>query len=52
LSFVGDAFDHLDAPILRVTGADLPMPYAQNLENLSLPTTTNIVNAVKKSLNL
>ncbi|KAJ3160994.1 pyruvate dehydrogenase E1, beta subunit [Irineochytrium annulatum] len=47
-----DAFDHLDAPVLRVTGADIPMPYANNLENLSLPSTTNIVNAVKKSLNI
>ncbi|KAJ3194626.1 hypothetical protein HDU67_004658 [Dinochytrium kinnereticum] len=47
-----EAFDHLDAPVLRVTGADIPMPYAQNLENLSLPSVQNIVNAVKKSLNV
>ncbi|KAI9362522.1 thiamine diphosphate-binding protein [Zopfochytrium polystomum] len=47
-----EAFDHLDAPILRVAGADIPMPYAQNLETLSLPSVNNIVNAVKKSLNL
>ncbi|KAJ3099543.1 pyruvate dehydrogenase E1, beta subunit [Phlyctochytrium bullatum] len=50
--FESDAFDHLDAPVLRVTGADIPMPYAQNLETLSLPSVTNIVNAVKKSLNV
>jgi biotin carboxyl carrier protein len=32
------AFDYLDAPILRVTGKDVPMPYAANLEKLALPT--------------
>jgi len=32
-----DAFDHLDAPIERVTGLDIPLPYAINLETLSLP---------------
>ncbi|KAJ1560006.1 pyruvate dehydrogenase E1, beta subunit [Cladochytrium tenue] len=47
-----EAFDHLDAPVLRVAGADVPMPYAKNLEELSLPTVDNIVNAVKKSLNI
>ena len=47
-----EAFDHLDAPVLRVTGADIPMPYAQNLEALALPSVDNIVNAVKKSMNL
>lgn len=45
-----DAFDFLDAPVLRVTGADVPMPYAQNLEELALPTAQNIVNVVLKSL--
>jgi pyruvate dehydrogenase E1 component beta subunit len=33
-----DAFDHLDAPVERVTGADVPTPYAKNLEDLSFPT--------------
>ncbi|KAJ3080833.1 hypothetical protein HDU99_007275 [Rhizoclosmatium hyalinum] len=46
-----EAFDHLDSPVIRVTGADIPMPYAKNLEELSLPSVNNIVNAVKKSLN-
>ncbi|KAJ3354728.1 pyruvate dehydrogenase E1, beta subunit [Entophlyctis luteolus] len=46
-----DAFDHLDSPIFRVTGADVPMPYAKNLEDLSLPSVGNIVNAARKSLN-
>ncbi|KAJ3141926.1 pyruvate dehydrogenase E1, beta subunit [Physocladia obscura] len=46
-----DAFDYLDSPIFRVTGADIPMPYAKNLEDLSLPSVVNIVNAARKSLN-
>ena len=46
-----DAFDHLDAPVYRVTGADIPMPYAQNLELASLPQVNNIVDTVLKSLN-
>jgi pyruvate dehydrogenase E1 component beta subunit len=45
-----DAFDYLDAPVRRITGADIPMPYAKNLEDLSLPSTDFIVNAVKKML--
>lgn len=44
-----EAFDHLDAPVLRVTGADVPMPYARNLEELALPNASNIVNSVLKS---
>jgi pyruvate dehydrogenase E1 component beta subunit len=43
-----DAFDHLDAPVERVTGADIPMPYANNLEDASLPTIEDIVKIVKK----
>lgn len=42
------AFDDLDAPILRVTGADVPMPYASNLEKLALPTVQQIVEACLK----
>lgn len=42
------AFDHLDAPVLRVTGLDVPMPYASNLEELVLPTPARIAEAVKK----
>jgi len=45
---VEHAFDHLDAPIERVTGADVPMPYARNLEEASMVQPQNIVNAVKR----
>jgi len=41
------AFDWLDAPVVRVTGADAPMPYAANLEKLALPQPENIVAAAK-----
>jgi len=41
-------FDDLDAPVLRVHGADVPMPYAANLEKLALPQIEDIVNAAKK----
>lgn len=46
-----DAFDYLDAPLLRVTGADIPMPYAQNLEEHSLPQIDVIKKTILKSLN-
>ena len=41
------AFDWLDAPILRVTQKDVPMPYAANLEKLTLPSADEVVEAVK-----
>ena len=41
------AFDYLDAPILRVTQKDVPMPYAANLEQLALPSADEVVEAVK-----
>ncbi|MEP2705426.1 MAG: pyruvate dehydrogenase complex E1 component subunit beta [Roseibium sp.] len=41
------AFDYLDAPILRVTGKDVPMPYAANLEKLALPNVGDVIDAVK-----
>jgi pyruvate dehydrogenase E1 component beta subunit len=41
------AFDWLDAPILRVTGKDVPMPYAANLEKLALPSVAEVVQAAK-----
>ncbi|MEE8332670.1 MAG: pyruvate dehydrogenase complex E1 component subunit beta [Alphaproteobacteria bacterium] len=44
---VEHAFDWLDAPIMRVTGAEVPMPYAANLEALALPQTENITEAAK-----
>jgi pyruvate dehydrogenase E1 component beta subunit len=43
-----DGFDHLDAPILRVTGRDVPMPYALNLEERVLVRAEDIAKAVKK----
>lgn len=43
-----EAFDHLDAPVLRVSNLDVPMPYASNLEELVLPTVDRVVEAVKK----
>ena len=43
------AFDWLDAPPARVTGKDVPMPYAANLEKLALPTAAEIVAAVRKT---
>jgi len=42
------AFDYLDAPIKRVSGADVPMPYAKNLENLAIPGVDQIVAAVRE----
>jgi pyruvate dehydrogenase E1 component beta subunit len=41
------AFDHLDAPIARVTGADLPMPYSKPLEQIAFPHETQIVEKVR-----
>ncbi|MEQ9398511.1 MAG: pyruvate dehydrogenase complex E1 component subunit beta [Longimicrobiales bacterium] len=45
-----EAFDHLDAPVLRVTQADIPMPYAKNLENLAKPNADRVVDACNKVL--
>jgi pyruvate dehydrogenase E1 component beta subunit len=42
------AFDYLDAPVKRVSGADVPMPYAKNLENLAIPGVKQIVDAVRE----
>lgn len=47
---IEDSFDYLDAPIERVCGADVPMPYAVNLEQFALPEPHNIVTAVLKTL--
>ncbi|HWE77608.1 MAG TPA: pyruvate dehydrogenase complex E1 component subunit beta [Pseudolabrys sp.] len=41
------AFDYLDAPVLRVTGKEVPMPYAANLEKLALPSAAEVVEAAK-----
>lgn len=51
-SLVGPAFDYLDAPVLRVTGADVPMPYAKTLEQIATPQADNIVRTVCKMLNV
>jgi pyruvate dehydrogenase E1 component beta subunit len=42
-----EAFDWLDAPVARVTGEDVPMPYAANLEKLALPSVEKVVEAAK-----
>jgi pyruvate dehydrogenase E1 component beta subunit len=41
------AFDYLDAPVARVSGKDVPMPYAANLEKLALPSAAEVVAAAK-----
>ncbi|MGB6663019.1 MAG: pyruvate dehydrogenase complex E1 component subunit beta [Xanthobacteraceae bacterium] len=46
-SLMENAFDYLDAPVMRVCGKDVPMPYAANLEKLALPSVTEVVEAVK-----
>ncbi|KAH7644951.1 pyruvate dehydrogenase E1 beta subunit isoform X1 [Dermatophagoides farinae] len=45
-------FDYLDAPVIRVTGADVPMPYARSLEANALPQPDDIVMSVKRMLNI
>ena len=42
-----EAFDWLDAPVLKCTGKDVPMPYAANLEKLALTSTKEVIDAVK-----
>jgi pyruvate dehydrogenase E1 component beta subunit len=44
-----EAFDYLDAPVEVVAGKDVPLPYAENLEKLSLPTIDEIVEAAKRA---
>src|SRR5205814_3359387 len=41
------AFDYLDAPVARVSGRDVPMPYAANLEKLALPSAADVVAAAR-----
>ncbi|XP_058932224.1 pyruvate dehydrogenase E1 component subunit beta, mitochondrial isoform X2 [Kogia breviceps] len=48
----GPAFNFLDAPVVRVTGADVPMPYAKVLEDNSIPQVKDIIFAIKKTLNI
>jgi pyruvate dehydrogenase E1 component beta subunit len=47
-SITENAFDDLDAPVVRVTGEDVPMPYARNLELLATPNESHIVDAIRK----
>ncbi|MDQ1079265.1 pyruvate dehydrogenase complex E1 component subunit beta [Pseudoroseomonas cervicalis] len=47
MQVIEHAFDHLDAPPVRVAGLDVPMPYAANLEKLALPTVEHVVEAAK-----
>ncbi len=42
-----NAFDYLDAPVARISGKDVPMPYAANLEKLALPSVAEVVEAAK-----
>ena len=42
-----EAFDYLDAPVMRVAGKDVPMPYAANLEKLALPSVAEVVELAK-----
>jgi len=42
-----EAFDYLDAPVIRITGKDVPMPYAANLEKLALPNVGEVIAAAK-----
>jgi pyruvate dehydrogenase E1 component beta subunit len=44
-----EAFDYLDAPLERVTGSDIPMPYAENLEKIAVPQVDDILAASKRA---
>jgi pyruvate dehydrogenase E1 component beta subunit len=48
MQIIEQAFDWLDAPPVRVHGADVPLPYAANLEKLALPQPEWVVDAVRK----
>jgi pyruvate dehydrogenase E1 component beta subunit len=45
---VDEAFDYLDAPPVRISGKDVPMPYAANLEKMALPSVDDVVSAAKR----
>jgi len=51
MQVIEHAFDWLDAPPMRVSGLDVPLPYAANLEKLALPQPDWVVAAVKKTMN-
>jgi pyruvate/2-oxoglutarate/acetoin dehydrogenase E1 component len=46
----GQAFDHLDAPVERVTGADVHMPYSKRMEQAAIPHAENVVSAALQTL--
>ncbi|PKU59514.1 Pyruvate dehydrogenase E1 component subunit beta-1, mitochondrial [Dendrobium catenatum] len=46
---VEECFEYLDAPVERIAGADVPMPYAANLERLAVPQVEDIVRAAKRA---
>ncbi|KAJ7957507.1 Pyruvate dehydrogenase E1 component subunit beta [Quillaja saponaria] len=48
-SVIEDSFGYLDAPVERIAGADVPMPYAANLERLAVPQIEDIVRAAKRA---
>lgn len=48
-SVVEESFEYLDAPVERITGADVPMPYAANLERLAVPQVDDIIRASKRA---
>ncbi|EFO13180.2 pyruvate dehydrogenase [Loa loa] len=47
-----DVFNSLDAPIQRVTGVDIPMPYSEAVEAYSMPKGDHVVKAAKRILNI
>ena len=48
----GPAFNYLDAPVVRISGSDVPMPYAKSLEEAAMPQIHNVVDSVKKILHM
>ncbi|PHT53524.1 Pyruvate dehydrogenase E1 component subunit beta-1, mitochondrial [Capsicum baccatum] len=48
-SVVEESFEYLDAPVERISGADVPMPYAANLERMAVPQIEDIVRAAKRA---
>lgn len=52
LPLLGPAFNFLDAPAVRVTGTDVPMPYAKILEDNCVPQVKDIIFAIKKIFNI
>ncbi|EHA8588827.1 Pyruvate dehydrogenase E1 component subunit beta [Cocos nucifera] len=49
MSIIEESFEYLDAPVERIAGADVPMPYAANLERMAVPQVDDIVRAAKRA---